>query len=325
MGNTLKKFVLVIFLVLAVCLTGCADVRYRRIFDKSGSIIDEVVISIDKEAIEANDAETLYQEVKKDFTDYAGAVSQWIKDNFAGMYIEDASVETYIRQGITTSVIEKTESPTSYVFGFVTQFDTIEHFVYFYGLNNYEEFDVVETLGLHNFEGVTGFDIEDYGPFISENVTNQYTKDETPLFTTGYIWSSNNVYDNFKLMEKSDAITYLDYYCSRVSTLTDTAYTADDVKQYVNVTQVFETNDDRIFGNSDKVYADPELRGYTVYEWNLNDDMGKTIEIQRNLPVSYAWIMLALILTFAFTIALFVIYYTKKRQVNKLEGNNGQK
>ncbi|MBE5735166.1 MAG: hypothetical protein E7361_01810 [Clostridiales bacterium] len=302
-----KKFATFFILILvAVCMVGCASVDYTRIYSTDGVIIDDVTITLNKDVFDTYaKADAIVQAVKTDVQAFDLAISAWVKENFSGKYDGMESMEEYFAKGYTVGIsseVEETED--SYSFYFFIKYHTLQHFIYFYGLNTE---DVILTYGLYDVDEVKPFMVDDFGPFISQILKGNYDIDEESLLINNYLWSKDNAYQYFINMEKTTGEKYYDCYIDKANTVLDGAYTSDNVLENVVVTERYETTENRY--HSDNMYRDYNT-GYIVHEWQI-EDVSDSITFVRHRPEQVAWYVMALVISMVVLVILLFVFRKK--------------
>ncbi len=305
-------------MIACISMVGCANIDYRRIYTKSGSIIDEVNITLSKDMFNNSNSEALYGTIKSDVDNYYRAVTQWIDDNMGDKYVSDINLGQEFKENISVRTTERRASADGYTFSIIIEFTSIEYYIYFYGLNTPE---ILAKYGVIDIEGVKGFDIKDYGQFMTDIVTSDYDIREDAWCTKKLVFGSDSIVDKFGNIYRGMDQKYLDYYVTRVNSLLSTSYTSDEVLDNIDIIQSFETNDKRFKSNADKVYNDPELNGYIVHEWNLNDLNGKEMELYRLSPVRVWWYVIGLAV--AGISILYMFIRNANLKTKKEKNNNG--
>ena len=305
-------------MIACISMVGCANIDYRRIYTKSGSIIDEVNITLSKDMFNNSNSEALYGTIKSDGDNYYRAVTQWIDENMGDKYVADINLGQEFKENISVRTTERRASADGYTFSIIIEFTSIEYYIYFYGLNTPE---ILAKYGVIDIEGVKGFDIKDYGQFMTDIVTSDYDIREDAWCTKKLVFGSDSIVDKFGNIYRGMDQKYLDYYVTRVNSLLSTSYTSDEVLDNIDIIQSFETNDKRFKSNADKVYNDPELNGYIVHEWNLNDLNGKEMELYRLSPVRVWWYVIGLAV--AGISILYMFIRNANLKTKKEKNNNG--
>jgi len=197
---------------------------------------------------------------------------------------------------------------------FIT-FSELYHFIYFYGLNTPE---ILQKYGIIDIDGAVGFATEDYGPFLQEYIKNNYSIDESPIFTNKYIWSTDNVLNHFSRLTRTTDQTYLEYYIARINSLLDTTYTEEEILDNVDINQHFQTTQTRIKGDTE--YFDGLSQpGFVIYSWDLNLDGSQSIDIYRLLPVTTWWYVLGVGIALVCIVVMFITFRIKKNGEKKNE------
>ncbi len=312
----MRKYLALLTLIISSLLfVGCASVDYTRVYTGSGSIIDEISIVLDKEEFTSGKAQSVYNIVKNDVDLYADAIDNWAKTTFTG-YIDEVSLYEVFTKGIKVDTTQMKSEANGYTFSIFITFKELYHFIYFYGLNTPE---ILEQQGIINIEGAVGFATEDYGPFLQSYLQGKYEIDNSPLFTYKAVWSSDNAYENFSRLIRSNDQTYLDYYISRINSVMDTTYTQEEVLDNVEINQHFQTTESRIKGDTTHVDGLSQA-GFTIYSWNLNEDGEQTIDIYRARPVTVWWYVVAVVVSGLCVGFMFIKLRKNKEKLEELDG-----
>jgi hypothetical protein len=288
-------------------MIGCASVDYTRIYSVDGVIIDNVNITLNKDVVSSDaKAQQIYDVIQQDVLNFEHSINAWVKDNFNGVYVGTDSVEKYFSDGIGVDISIMTETDNSYTFYFTIHYDSLQHFIYFYGLNTEE---VIEMYSLNDLGDVSPFMADDFGPFISQIIEGNYDIENVNMFITDYVWSKDNAYSIFTTMERSEGESYLDYYINQANNILGEDYASDTVLDNVNVTESYETTEDRYDSNG--TVGINASTGYYVHEWKI-EDINQEIIFNRHRPQQVAWYVLAIVISLAVVVALLFVYRKKK-------------
>ncbi len=303
-----KKLATFFILILcAISMVGCASVEYTRVYSYDGVIIDDISITLDKTTFDTDaKAMAVLDEVKGDVQNLELAVDAWVKENFGGKYVGTDSMESYFADGYDIDIApEVTETDTRYTFYFYIQYATLQHFIYFYGLNTDE---VIETYGLYDIDDVQPFLAEDFGPFISQIIEGKYNEESLNLFITDHVWQKENAYSTFATMDRTEGQAYLDYYIDIANDTLGEDYSYDNVLDNVDVTQYYETTESRYDSNGDMGVSGQT--GYYVHRWQI-EDIEDSITFVRHRPNRVWWYVLAIAISLV-VLAILLFIFRKK-------------
>ena len=303
-----KKIAVFVILILSgiCCLTGCAHINYSRVYSADGVIIDDVTISLSKDTFDSEaKARAVFDAVKADVQALDLAIDNWVKDNFGGKYVGTDSMESYFASGYNIGLASNiSDQNDCYEYYFYIEYRSLEHFIYFYGLNTDS---VIETYGLHDVADVQPFMSDDFGPFISQILIGNYNIDDPNIFIRDLVWSKDNAYHSFSDMTKSNGDKYLDCYIDIANVTLDEDYSKDTVLDNIEFTERYETTENRYDCNGKK-YVDSS--GYVVHEWEIND-ISDQITFMRHRPNQAWWYVSAVVVTMAVALILLVLYRKK--------------
>lgn len=290
-----RKVITVFSMVLmsVFVLMGCATIETYRIVNPDYSIIDEIVITLDRSKL---DKVGKYSEVKNgvenDMLTFATYVNDWI-DLFEEDY---PMIHSLLKKGITCS---KEETSQDNQIKFVMNFAGIEYFSFFYGLDcATEELQDIMSSELYHKA------LTDIGPFVSKMSAGDYNRENMGLFLYKYyMFGSSGLMSGLEGFEEElGARDYVEKYSSM------THYTLDDV----DIIQNFTYPDTTIKSNADDTET---VGGMTFMSWDISD---KTDDFEMEIYYvgarPTAWYVLALILTAGATVG---IYFLIKKKYNK--------
>ena len=302
-----KKIAMFVILIISViCLAGCANVNYTRVYSVDGVIIDDITFTLNKDIFDTTaKANAVIEAVKSDVQALDLAIDNWVKQNFAGKYVGTDSMEEYFADGYSVVLAPKVEEDDEgYIYYFSIKYKTLQHFIYFYGLNTA---DIIETYGLYNIEDVEPFMAKDFGPFISQILIGNYNIDDPNLFIKDLVWTKDNVYKYFTDMEKSNGDKYLDYYIDIANNALGQEYNEDTILNNVVIKEMYQTTEDR-YDSDGNMYRDGS--GYIIHQWEIEDVTDK-ISFMRHRPNQVWWYVSAVVISICGAVILLFLHRKK--------------
>lgn len=284
----IKKLLTILSLILisACSLLGCATIESIRVINPDLSIMDKLVITLDREKL-GDKYDDVRNSVQYDLETFRGHVESWI-DSFRDEYY---LIYETLNDGITCEVLPSLKQNELSV---VIEFAGIEYFRAFYGLEANTE-ELKEAMASESYYKA----MEDIGPFVTSICNDDYKTEGMGLFLYKYyMFSEEGI---LKQMQdfSVDGNNYYNEYTSL------TGYTLDDVE----VNQIFAYPDDRIKSNADVVEV---LDGMTLMQWNLSDKSEDfEISIYYIAAQSTAWYVLALMISLVAVVVIFIILKIK--------------
>lgn len=282
---------LIVICIMLMCVTtffGCANVEFIRAIDGTNTIIDKVVVDLDKSKVNKAGYElsTAKDLIVSDMIKFRQNVEEWKESQF-GEYPE---LYENIRYGIK---VEVTNTPNSTQLSLAIEFANWQMFGLFYGYAEAEDFEYVKFL-------------EDKGPFINNILNTNYEENEYGLFLINYsILQSAGIVNSIENFE----VNGINYY-NKYSEYYHNQYGLEDI----NISQIFVYPDDRIQSNAD----DSDVQGdLTLLRWDLSnksDDF--EMRIYKVTANTSSWYVLALIISILACIGIFV--YIKKKTKGKV-------
>lgn len=277
-------------------LTGCASIETFRIVNPDYSIIDELVITLDRSKLDkVGKYETVRNSIMNDMYEFKGYVDDWIDELEEGYPV----IHQLFKQGIKCEI---QDTGKDNMFKFVMTFSGLEYFRFFYGLECVTE-ELQDIMDSEEYYKA----FEDIGPFVSKMSAGEYGRENMGLFLYKYYKFSNtgifSGLDTFGSDITTDGKSYVEKYSNM------TNYSLDDV----NMTQAFTYPDENIKSNADDTET---VGGMTFMSWDISDkDDGFQMEVYYIGARTTAWYVLALVLTVGATVGIY--FYIKKKHNDK--------
>lgn len=293
----LKKMLALISLVFVSFfgLLGCAKIESMRIVNPDYSVIDELVITLDKSKL---DKIGKYQQVKNsvanDLFAFKGHVEDWI-DDFA---VDYPDIHFLLDNGGIKCTIPETGKDGQ--FRILLEFAGVEYFRFFYGLDCVTE-KLQEIMSSEMYNKA----MNDIGPFFTKICNSDYSTEEMGLFLYKYyMFSDSGLMSGIDDFGRDLGLD--ESFVDKYSTLTNSSL--DDVE----LTQIFTYPDDRIKSNADDVEV---VGGMTFMSWDLsNKDDGFQMSMYYLGAKTISWYVLAFIIS---AISVVVIFFVIKNKYNK--------
>lgn len=272
-------------------LTGCAKIESFRIVNPDYSIIDELVITLDRSKLDkVGKYDKVKSSVLSDMYTFKGYVDDWVDELEVG-YPE---IHKLFEKGITCEIVTSQDS----MFKFVMTFSGIEYFRFFYGLEcaTEELQDIMSSEEYHKA-------MNDIGPFVSKMSAGEYKTENMGLFLYKYyMFGDSGLMSGINTFGKdieSSGASYVEKYSNM------THYTLDDVE----ITQAFTYPDETIRSNADDIET---VGGMTFMSWDLSDkDDGFQMMMYYVGARPTAWYVLALVVTIGATVGIY--FYIKRK------------
>ncbi len=279
----LKKLITTISLIIVavISMSGCAKIEVMRTVDSYYTIMDKLVVTLDKNKL-LNNYTVVRSAVIEDMVTFRNYVNNWI----AGYEQDYPKVYLEMKEGIKCEIPESQNNELSVVLTFAD----LSFFAVFYGLAD-----------INNVEYASA--MEDKGPFIADIFKQEYQTEEFNVF----------LYKYSKVSSEGLLKTAKDYQIDGINTnyyekyTNLTSYTLSDVE----VSQIFAYPDDRIYSNAD---VKEVVGGVTFLAWDLSEKGADfDMEIYKLAPKSSSWYVLALIISAVVVIVITAVIATKYR------------
>lgn len=275
-----------------VGLMGCATIESIRVVNPDYSIMDRLVITLDKKKL-GNKYEDVKNSIKSDIDKFKWHITDWIEQ------FKDDNFDVYkvLESGIKCTPMESAKDNE---FGVTLEFAGIEYFRIFYGLECVTE-ELQDIMSTDQYYKA----MTDVGPFISKISSDNYSSENMGLFLYKYyMFSDKGLMNGINDFALDDSQTYLEKYSIM------SGFNMDDVE----ISQVFTYPDDRIKSNADEVEV---VDGMTFMAWNLSDkDDGFEMEMYYVGARTTAWYVVGLIISvIAVVVIFFVVRYKHKEDI----------
>lgn len=265
---------------------GCAEIEYIRTVDSYNTIMDKLVIKLDKNKLGSNYS-TVKNSVYDDLIIFRNHVYNWI-DSFEEVYPE---VYEDLKEGILCQIVDDVDNELSLIVEFANWYC----FGVFYGYYEESEFEYCKAMN-------------DIGPFIKQILNQDYQSEEMNIFLYKYsmIKQDNikSIIDKFTIDEIETI--YYDKYKDM------TGYSLNDI----DLSQVFAYPDDRIYSNAD---VKEVVEGITFLAWDLSDkNENFQMTIYKVAPHAYVWYITGLIISAIVVVVLFIVIGKKYKNEIKI-------
>lgn len=284
----IKKFLTTFFVLLicVFCCVGCGEVQFNRAVYADNKILDQFVINLNKTAIDNSgkiSAEELVDIIYEDLNTFRQYVEDWtnsFKDDYPDVHLA-------LMEGLKCEVFPDPDTELSVSI----EFANWGLFGMFYGISNIKDVEYEKA-------------VSDVGPFIYQIAKQDYQVEDFGLFLQKYAMvKDDGVYSQIEKF-KIDAID-VNYY-EKYSNLT--GFELEDCE----VWQVFAYPDDRLYANADEKEV---VENMTYFAWNLSDKSEDfQMSIYKIAPKSTIWYVLALFLSLATVIIVWVILKIKSNK-----------
>lgn len=271
---------------------GCATIESIRVVNPDYSIMDRLVITLDKKKL-GNKYEDVKNSIKSDIDTFKWHITDWIEQ------FKDDNFDVYkvLESGIKCTPMESAKDNE---FGVTLEFAGIEYFRIFYGLECVTE-ELQDIMSTDQYYKA----MTDVGPFISKISSDNYSSENMGLFLYKYyMFSDKGLMNGINDFALDDSQTYLEKYSIM------SGFNMGDVE----ISQVFTYPDDRIKSNADEVEV---VDGMTFMAWNLSDkDDGFEMEMYYVGARTTAWYVVGLIISvIAVVVIFFVVRYKHKEDI----------
>ncbi|MBQ7352193.1 MAG: hypothetical protein IJW59_04995 [Clostridia bacterium] len=289
----IKNVIMTFFLILisVVCCVGCADIEVSRMIDANETIIDTLIVTLDKSKIDKSGRVTYVQvenAIHNDMKVFEQYVKDW-KESFKDKY---PNVYSMVKDGILVSVYPEPSKQLSVSI----EFAGLNMFGLFYGMVEDEDIEYQKAM-------------TDVGPFVAQMINQEYSTEEFGLFLYKYSMIKDvGVLSHIKDFEV-DGIgkNYYSEYCNM------TGFSEEDI----DVCQIFAYPDDRIYSNAD---TQEVVQNMTFLAWDLSEkEDGFQMSIYKIAPRTTMWYVVALIISAIVVVVIFVIFRKKYSKVVRLE------
>jgi len=287
----MKKYLTIVLMLIISCVTfvGCANIEFIRAVDATNTIVDKLVIELDRSKIEKSgaDYDTVVNTITGDMQFFRNKVENW-KEQF----IDYPEIYTKIKE---KGYIFVTHTPlVNNKLTLSIEFNGWDMFGLFYGYSEIENFEYQKVM-------------EDVGPFIKGILNEEYTQENYGLFLIKY-----SIIKSCGIENLAEDFTFgTEEYYEKYRDLTNSRYSTNDI----TFSQIFAFPDDRLYSNAD----DKEVQGgLTMLRWDFSDkDENYEMIIYKLAPKTVAWYILALVLATIFVV-IITIYFHKKAK-NQVE------
>ncbi len=298
----MKKFLFALLLsIMCVFVTGCASVDFSRTISGNGSIRDEYLITVEKPSSNvttSNTAKTIFDNFYADASAYCSNLKSDYNQAMNVYFKDDPAQRDYYMNGLQI-LCRTLDNSSSYVAQISRTYANEDILNMFYLFSTGSLFPSEEEPTPPEEEEDTGYVLEE------------------EYFVIHYATYSKNWFQSF-MEDESNREVFASY-------MEGTEYTMDNFTDSLNITQSYICPSTKMHTNADSVEYD-ETYGYTKYQWNLTDDVGKDfyLKFYYNIPNATNWYILSAIIAGSVAVMLIVIAvgnYVKKKRAPKDQSN----